>query len=182
MQVQIARIEVSDALQFLKVEKPERPGFPGDQIAVSQRPDCPVHMDGRKAGGIRDILLSKWELETIVVDQANGFKPGCHFADEMRDATDCVTGGYVADPLTENRCLLEGLAPKYVCEFRRGIKNCLQLRVKDHANTRGADADNVMVEHRQLEGLQIREISGDMKTNNLLALADDFVSGEEAAQ
>ncbi|MET3997935.1 hypothetical protein ABID65_009618 [Bradyrhizobium sp. S3.9.2] len=139
-------------------------------------------MDSRNARSIRDILLSKRELEAVILYQADSVKPSCSFADQMRDATQRVTRGYVADPLPKNRCLLKSLAPERVCEFGGGVENCLKLRVRDLANTRRANAHDVMVEYPKLEGLQIWEISRNMETEDLLAIADDFVSGNKTTQ
>ena len=116
VKVKIELIEARNLAQPLPVRNVHKSFLSLEQAFSLQRSEHAIDVDGRKAGGVRQLFLRHGELITAIFGEARHFQPPSEFAQDMGHPRFRVTPTHIHDPFPVDRPIDKRIDPHRAAE------------------------------------------------------------------
>jgi hypothetical protein len=151
----------------LLVDHPDIPAMELENVVVTQLFHDPIDVDRGNSHGFPKLFLSQGHLESRPLNHADDFQALSELDDNMNQPVWSRALSDIDNPIPKHGGVDQGVSPEDFCDVWSSAGNLSEGSVADEAQGAFGERREIMIQHVQMQALEVGYFSGYMYRENL---------------
>jgi hypothetical protein len=165
--MQIKTVKVGKFQKLLLVDHPDTPAVELKNVVVTQLFHNPIDVDRGNSHGFPKLFLCQRHLESGTLNHADDFQALSEFDDNMSKPVWGRALADIDDPIPKHGGVDQGVSPEDFCDIWSSAGNLPKGSVADEAQGAFGEGREIMIQHMQMQALEVGNFTGYMYRENL---------------